>query len=177
MELFEDICKRYYDQDLGSFQPFLNPEILDRLNENDYLRIPIYQGECQVILMVWGIGAKTAIHDHGGSRGRVKVMKGCVTEKRYRFQNRKLEILSSEDHKPGEILDVAPDTIHAVSNKASEVSMTLHIYDIPSGSFEGTILYDKENQKIGILNNLATKASWKEKPEAFSRITDFADMK
>jgi hypothetical protein len=171
MEKFEDICRTYFDKDMSFFEPYLNTE--SRLLENQYFRIPVHKGDSVVILMLWGPGSKTAIHDHGSGRGRVKVLKGLVTEDHYSFDNPELKLVSSLPHGPGEILDVAADRIHSVSNAQGESSVTLHIYETPTESLEGTLLYDPENKRIGVLNKLATRASWSEKPVAFSSIRPF----
>ena len=50
-----------------------------------YLRLPVFNNEnCVAILMLWGVENKTAIHDHKNYDGRIKVLKGNLTEIYYK---------------------------------------------------------------------------------------------
>jgi quercetin dioxygenase-like cupin family protein len=173
MEHFEEICTKFHAGSWDDYRSFVPPGIADPLTQDEYYRIPVYKGECMVILMLWGPGATTALHDHGGSRGRVKVLKGSVTEERYTFDGSRLELISSNKGQPGDILNVSVNDIHSVRNHEDEMSVTLHVYETNSNSFEGTKIYDRENRRVGVLNGMATRATWREKPEAFSSITYF----
>ena len=173
MEQFEEICNKFHQGSWDDYRSFVPPGIPDPLTEDEYYRIPVYKGACMVILMLWGPGAATALHDHGGSIGRVKVLKGSVTEERYSFDGSKLELLASNIGHPGDILNVSVNDIHSVKNPGKEMSVSLHVYGTDSNTFEGTKIYDPENKRVGILNEMATRATWREKPEAFSSITYF----
>jgi predicted metal-dependent enzyme (double-stranded beta helix superfamily) len=175
MDHFEEICNKYYEGDWESYRSFVPPGIPNPMNVDEYYRIPVYKGECMVILMLWGPGALTAIHDHGGTRGRVKVLKGKIREERYHFGGNKLDLISINVAVPGELLGVEVNDIHAIINEEKEMSVSLHVYDTSSNSFEGTVIYDAENKRIGVLNKFASRASWREKPEAFSSIIHFSE--
>lgn len=173
MDHFETICKDYFEGGWEKYKSFLPPGIPSLLTTDEYYRIPVFKGECMVIMMLWGPGARTAIHDHGGSRGTVKVLKGRLTEKRFRFDGSKLEQYSTTTGIPGDILSVSSTDLHSIENGEDEMSVSLHIYDTASNSFEGTVIYDAVNKRFGVLNGFASRASWREKPEAFSSITYF----
>jgi len=173
MESFEEICEKYHAGTWDDYRSFIPPGIPDPLTEDEYFRIPVYKGSCMVVLMLWGPGATTALHDHGGSRGRVKVLKGSVIEERYTFDGLDLTHISSVHGHPGDILAVSPHDIHSVRNPENDMSVTLHVYETDANSFEGTKIYDVENKRVGILNSQATRATWREKPEAFRQIVYF----
>ena len=59
-----------------------------------YVRIPVYNDEFVAILMLWGIDNCTAIHDHSNYDGRIKVLKGSLTEVSYRENSNFIEYLS-----------------------------------------------------------------------------------
>jgi cysteine dioxygenase len=173
MEHYNEICKKYHDGTWEDYRSFVPPGIPDPLTEAEYYRIPVYKGECMVVLMLWGPGATTALHDHGGSRGKVKVLKGALVEERYRFTGSALDFLSRTEGVAGDILSVSESDIHSIKNPGKDLSVSLHVYETNSNSFQGTKIYDLENKRIGVLNNLATRATWREKPEAFSSIQSF----
>jgi predicted metal-dependent enzyme (double-stranded beta helix superfamily) len=172
-DTFEQVCGRYFSYDLSTFIPYFEKAILKE-EPGRYLRIPVHYGSPIVILMWWSPGSATAIHDHGGIRGQVKVLKGKVREERYIFQEGELITVSCQDLTPGEITGVGPDTIHCVSNPYDSPAITLNIYDTGSESLDGTRLFDPVAQRIGILNGAASRASWNESLESFSRIESFS---
>lgn len=170
MHTFQDIAAPFLSKEISHFQEIIDAQLIHGIREKDYLRIPIYKGEIMVLLMIWNTGSKTAIHDHGGASGKVKVLYGKVREEAYQLSNGQLKLTSDEVHVPGEILEVAVDAIHAVSNVFDEPSITLNIYDTTSETMEGVRVFDFENKRMGILSAFATKASWDESPEAFQSI-------
>jgi hypothetical protein len=176
MEDFETICGGYFQGGWETYRKFIPAGMNSSLTETEYFRIPVFKGGYMVVLMLWGPGAETAIHDHGGARGSVKVLKGKLVESRYRFRNPVLEKYSEITANPGEVLEVSATDIHAISNPQNEMSASLHIYSTDSASLEGTVIYDAVNKRIGILNQHATRASWREKPEAFMSIRGFDDQ-
>ncbi|MCX6243443.1 MAG: cysteine dioxygenase family protein [Bacteroidetes bacterium] len=173
MKTFETIYTHYFEQNWSFFQHFLpGPDTID-LPDNQYYRIPVYKGTSTVLLMLWNPGARTAIHDHQNGRGMVKVLKGKVREEYFQFHEGELKLLSDNVYVPGQILPVAADRIHSISNAQREFSVTLHVYETPSECLEGVSLYDPQLRRVGLLNNHAVRASWKEKPEAFSNVRSF----
>jgi cysteine dioxygenase len=173
MSQFEAIRKTYFEKDLSYFQQFITPDIAESHTKAEYFRVPVYEGECMVILMLWGPGSTTAIHDHAGSRGSVKVLHGTVKEERFLYKNGELKCISSVEGTPGAVLHVSSSDLHAVSNPTSERSISVHVYDTSSNSLAGTTIYDPEQKRIGVLNDKATRSSWAEKAEAFSKVIPF----
>jgi hypothetical protein len=123
--------------------------------------------------MVWGKTAGTAIHGHAGFEGTVKVIQGAIREEKYEFSDSKIRQISSGIFFPGEILPEDIDTIHSIINQNYAYSVTLHIYNTGRNTLAGTVLYDPDTKKIGILNDLAKTTSWNEDPTAFKCIIPF----
>ena len=173
MKLFEEICSIYFEEELLFFQSFLDTETRIKLDSSEYFRIPVYQGEAMVLLMAWGRGAGTAIHDHGGVKGKVKILHGSIEEVRYSFKTRELTETCRRLHGPGEIIDVSNADIHAITNKEQGYSLSLHVYDMTSESLSGVRIFDPRQRRVGVLNDKARRASWKENPSSFSSIVCF----
>jgi predicted metal-dependent enzyme (double-stranded beta helix superfamily) len=173
MENFEEVAKKFLAKEMEFFQNIVDAQVIHGIKEKDYLRIPVYKGEYMVILMIWNTGAQTAIHDHAGTNGIVKVLAGRIVEEIYEFNPPKLNLLSTIEHLPGDVLDIPADSIHSIRNTDNRPSVTLNIYNTSSESMEGTMLFDPETEKLGILSDKAQKASWHEGPEAFESIVPF----
>jgi hypothetical protein len=173
MSSFQEIRGIYLNKPLSFFDSFIENRVQPVIFHSGYSRVPLFQGNCIVLLMFWGKNALTAIHGHGGIEGTVKVIKGTIKEDKYRFTGTDIELISSKVHSPGEILSEDTGTIHAISNQNETWSVTLHIYDTNKNTLAGTVMYDPEGRRIGILNDLAKTTSWNEDPKAFRSIIPF----
>ena len=173
MQSYQEIKDFYLRKDSSFFDSMIAKETAAGVPRSEYLRIPLYAGTCVVLLMIWGTDGGTAIHGHGGVEGTVKVIKGTVREEKYKFTGMNIELISSGIHSPGEILSEDSGTIHAISNQNETWSVTLHIYNTDKNTLAGTVMYDPENRRIGILNDLAKSTTWKEDPMAFMCIFPF----
>jgi len=177
MKNYKEIQDFYLSKPLHSFDSFIEKEMIPGVPDSEYLRIPVHTENCLVLLMIWGKNAGTAIHGHAGFDGTVKVIKGTIKEENYEFNNTNIELTSSKLHSPGEVLCEDTGTIHAIINQAETLSVTLHIYNTKINTLAGTFLYDPENRRIGILNDLAKSSSWNEDPKAFQTIIPFDQFK
>jgi cysteine dioxygenase len=173
MKNFQEIRDFYLSKSLSFFDSFIEKEMIPGVPHSEYLRIPVYTGNCVAILMIWGINGGTAIHGHGGIEGTVIVLKGIVKEEKFRFSGTDVELVSSKIHVPGDVLEEDQETIHSLFNRDETWSVTLHIYNTNLNSLSGTIMYDAENKRVGILNDLAKTTSWKEDPKSFRAIIPF----
>ena len=92
-----------------------------------YGRLPLFRSdEGEVMLAGWHAGERCAPHDHGSARGLVVVVQGTFTETAYRFDGRFLLGGSPKPRIPGDVLEVAPGTIHDL--EATSDGITLHVY-------------------------------------------------
>jgi hypothetical protein len=173
MQSYQEIREFYLNQDHSFFNSVIEKETISGVPHSEYLRIPVHTGNCVAILMIWGIKGGTAIHGHGGIEGTVIVLKGIVREERFRYSGTDVELISSKIHVPGDVLEEDQETIHSIINEDETWSATLHIYNTNLNSLSGTIMYDTENKRVGILNDHAKTTSWKEDPESFRAIIPF----
>jgi len=173
MQNYKEIKEYFLQKDFSFFESIIAKALIAGVPNAGYLRIPVFTGNSMVLLMIWGNDGETAIHGHGGIEGTVKVIKGMVREEKYEFTGLDIELKSSRSHIPGDILEENTGTIHSIINQDETWSVTLHIYNTNINSLAGTIMYDPENKRIGILNELAKSTSWKEDPQAFQAIIPF----
>ena len=173
MQSCKEIKEFYLHKESSFFYSLIAKETVAGIPHSEYLRIPVYSGKCIVLLMIWGINAGTAIHGHGGVEGTVKVIKGIVREEKFEFTGTDIELISSKIHIPGDVLSEDTGTIHSIINQDETLSVTLHIYNTDKNTLAGTVMYDPENRRIGVLNDLAKSTSWKEDPMAFKCIIPF----
>jgi len=105
--------------------------------EANYWRHRICRSELvEMLVLCWGPGHKTPIHDHNGSHGAVKVFQGVLWETNFTYDvSRGLCYESGRELRTGEITAAAVPDIHQLGNP--EVSgqglITLHIYAPPLG--------------------------------------------
>ena len=105
--------------------------------EANYWRHRICRSDLvEMLVLCWGPGHKTPIHDHNGSHGAVKVFQGILWETNFTYDpNRGLCYESGHELRRGEITAAAVPDIHQLGNP--EVSgqglITLHIYAPPLG--------------------------------------------
>jgi predicted metal-dependent enzyme (double-stranded beta helix superfamily) len=80
-------------------------------------------------LIRWGIGSRTALHDHGGSAGALYVVDGELVEQRPnpagvgRALRRELHAL---DHRP-----MSATHVHEVANESTNLAASIHVYSPP----------------------------------------------
>jgi predicted metal-dependent enzyme (double-stranded beta helix superfamily) len=173
MQNCQEIIEFYLNKESSFFDSLIAKETVAGVPHSEYLRIPVYSGKCIVLLMIWGVDAGTAIHGHGGIEGTVKVIKGVVKEEKYEFTGTGVELISSRIHTPGDVLSEDTGTIHSIINRQETFSVTLHIYNTDKNTLAGTVMYEPETRRIGILNDQAKSTSWKEDPMAFKCIIPF----
>jgi hypothetical protein len=177
MKNYKEIRDFYLCKPLSFFDSFFEKEMIPGVPDPEYLRIPVHTGNCLVLLMIWGKNAGTAIHGHAGFDGTVKVIKGTIKEENYKFVSPNIELISSKLHSAGEVLCEEIGTIHAIINQDETWSVTLHIYNTKINTLAGTVLYDPEKKRIGVLNDLAKSSSWNEDPKAFGAVIPFDQFK
>lgn len=135
-----------------------------------YKRIPVLQSDgCVAVLMVWGSENHTAIHDHKNYDGRIKVLKGSLTEVKYRENSNFIEYDGVSTAHEG---DVFPEEsgIHSIINQADGVSVSLHVYRTSQLHLNGVRIFDTEKRKVALLNSKASHCSWKLPEEAYDEV-------
>ena len=136
-----------------------------------YLRLPVFNNEnCVAILMLWGVENKTAIHDHKNYDGRIKVLKGNLTEIYYKETADFIEYEGEGVATEGVVFAEDYGGIHSIVNNDTTFSVSLHIYHTSQLNLNGVRMFDIENKKWAILTEKAPSCSWNLPEEAFEKI-------
>lgn len=101
-----------------------------------FLGTPAVEG----MLATWSPGARCAPHDHGGSSGGVRVLRGVASHRVYRVSQGALVLLAEERVPAGEVLAFGAGLIHSMGDAGGEAPLvTLHLY---AGPIPHMIVYD-----------------------------------
>ncbi|MHC1707341.1 MAG: cysteine dioxygenase family protein [Bacteroidales bacterium] len=181
----DELLKRLQTLDKNN----INPETLKRIvssldlkniayksylhesNNRDYSRIQLMSTPFDVELMQWQPSRESAIHKHCGFWGHVIVLEGTGKETVYNWDGKTLSWLKELELTPLIHGPVTADSVHSVKNLSdTETFVTLHIYYPPQKGMQNTWIFDVHQKKIGILNEHAKSASWKEPASSFDNI-------
>ncbi|EMY69987.1 cysteine dioxygenase [Leptospira vanthielii] len=101
----------------------------------------------EILLMVWGNNSQTPIHDHNGSKGWIRIIKGNLVERCFDknpiYQIEKLLGLGTDSY-----IDDSIGT-HQIVNPFQSVAVSLHLY---SPSICNCNVYDENSKKWQIQN-------------------------
>ncbi len=117
-------------------------------SQRTYTRKLVHNGEWyNLLVLCWGNGQRSPIHDHQGSSCAVRVLRGTLTESLFEFSpNGYIKPVLSRDFEPGQVLASEDTDLHQVSNLQSGDAdlVTMHVYSPPlhvMGTY--TLLDDK----------------------------------
>ncbi len=182
IELIEALGLLTLDSDYSKVQDVLfnyNYEDYNKIFELDkvvvqpetYQRIPVYKGEKSVaILMVWGKDNVTAIHDHSNFDGRIKVLKGTLSEVNYRENFNFIEYNGVKTAFAGQVLPEEIGGIHSIINQSDDFSVSVHVYGTSQLNLDGVRIFDTKSRRVAWLNEYANSCSWQLPENAYSRI-------
>lgn len=143
-------------------------------NETDeYLRIPIYEGNFSVYVMKWPKNGKSTIHEHKNISGIIKILRGQIQESSFVFDEVEKKLILKEKiaYSEGKILLEDENAIHQVVNiSKNEEALTLHIYFPSVLNLDGSRLFNVKEKKIGVLNSSAISFNWSQPAYGFSEI-------
>ena len=122
--------------------------------------------------MLWGINNKTAVHDHKNYEGKIKVLKGELTEVYYKETKNFIEYEGAGVAMEGLVFEEEMGGIHSMVNNKSTLSVSLHIYKTSQINLSGVRIFDIENKKWAVLTDKATSCSWNLPEEAFEKIVN-----
>ena len=103
--------------------------------EGTYARHRVHLGEhAELLVLCWRPGQRTPIHDHAGSYGAVRVLRGVMWETLFEMEDAAgLRYKSAREWTPGHVTGADVPDIHQLGNP--EVSgqdlVTLHLYAPP----------------------------------------------
>ena len=157
------------------FQDYNEIFKINELNipEKTYRRLPVFNNEnCVAILMLWGINNKTAVHDHKNYEGKIKVLKGELTEVYYKETKDFIEFEGAGVAIEGLVFEEEKGGIHSIVNNKNALSVSLHIYKTSELNLDGVRIFDVENKKWAVLTDKAPSCSWNLPEEAFEKIVN-----
>ena len=143
-------------------------------DNSDYFRKPILQDLVNIYLMYWPAGIVSSIHQHSNFGSIIKVCKGKLYERSFKYLHEQLalEELAEQNYKEGDILIEEPNAIHEVSNPSQiEMAVSLHVYFPGVQNLSGSRLFDVKKNKIAILSDKASSFGWNQPEEAFSEVS------
>ena len=116
-----------YVKELGD----ITVDELVEYSDDGYTRKGLYVDEnIEVILIGWGIGQSSTIHDHPSNGCIYRILGGEVVEYRY---NSKLKVESTTKLKKGDIGNMMDNRYyHKMSNESDVRASSLHIYSPPN---------------------------------------------
>ena len=103
--------------------------------EGTYARHRVHLGEhAELLILCWRPGQRTPIHDHAGSYGAVKVLRGVMWETLFEMEGAGgLAYKSSLEWTPGHVTGADVPDIHQLGNPdvSGQDLVTLHLYAPP----------------------------------------------
>jgi cysteine dioxygenase len=105
----------------------------------------------EILILCWRSGQRSIIHDHGGSSGVVKVLRGVLTESLFvPALNGMIKPERSTDYRAGDVQLEEASTIHQVSNLQPEGcdAVSLHVYSPPLRAMNIYRLYDADTPSV-----------------------------
>lgn len=167
---FNTVVEELFSYNFDEYNQVFNIDSID-IPEKTYKRLPVFNNEnCVAILMLWGVGNKTAVHDHKNYNGMIKVLKGNLTEIYYNEKDDFIELGGEGVAPEGAIFEEEFGGIHSIVNNETTYSVSLHIYQTPQLNLNGVRIFDVENKKWAVLNEKAASCSWNLPEEAFENI-------
>ena len=103
--------------------------------ESTYARHRVHLGEhAELLVLCWRPGQRTPIHDHAGSYGAVRVLRGVMWETLFEMEEGEgLVYDSSREWTPGHVTGADVPDIHQLGNPdvSGQDLVTLHLYAPP----------------------------------------------
>lgn len=119
----------------------------------------------EMMIASWTRGRVCAPHDHGGSVGAVRILRGEAIHKVWRLVDGGMELALEERVGPGHILACGPDLVHSMGDAgAAEKLATLHLYRDP---IPFMVVYDQKRTRT--LQVAGTCGAWIPGPDQILR--------
>ncbi|HEX8634084.1 MAG TPA: cysteine dioxygenase family protein [Pyrinomonadaceae bacterium] len=124
-----DALLRRLELDPAELRPHLN------FKPHTYTRRRVFRSDlCEMLVLCWLPGHRTAIHDHNGSYGAILICEGAMTEEIFAL-NEAGEVVPAETHRraAGEVAGTDVPDIHRIGNAADDERrmITIHVYAPP----------------------------------------------
>ena len=167
---FDIVAENLFSYDYQDYNEIFKIDQIE-VPEKTYKRLPVFNNEnCVAILMLWGVNNKTAVHDHKNYEGKIKVLKGELTEVYYKETKDFIEFEGAGVAIEGLVFEEEKGGIHSIVNNKNALSVSLHIYKTNQLNLSGVRIFDLENKKWAVLNDKAPSCTWNLPEEAFEKI-------
>ena len=119
-----------------------------------YARNGVYRNDCfELVVMCWPANVRSAIHEHGGSRGFVRVERGSLLAENYTIVESdpqtgfaRLALDAKRTLTTGEVEIVVPgNDVHRVGAAGGKTAISLHLYARPLDTF---FVFDEQQHTI-----------------------------
>ena len=167
---FDIVAENLFSYDYQDYNEIFKIDQIE-VPEKTYRRLPVFNSEnCVAILMLWGVNNKTAVHDHKNYEGKIKVLKGELTEVYYKETKDFIEFEGAGVAIEGLVFEEEKGGIHSIVNNKNALSVSLHIYKTSELNLDGVRIFDVENKKWAVLTDKAPSCTWNLPEEAFEKI-------
>ena len=167
---FDIVAENLFSYDYQDYNEIFKIDQIE-VPEKTYKRLPVFNSEnCVAILMLWGVNNKTAVHDHKNYEGKIKVLKGELTEVYYKETKDFIEFEGAGVAIEGLVFEEEKGGIHSIVNNKNALSVSLHIYKTSELNLDGVRIFDVENKKWAVLTDKASSCTWNLPEEAFEKI-------
>ena len=167
---FDIVAENLFSYDYQDYNEIFKIDQIE-VPEKTYKRLPVFNNEnCVAILMLWGVNNKTAVHDHKNYEGKIKVLKGELTEVYYKETKDFIEFEGAGVAIEGLVFEEEKGGIHSIVNNKNALSVSLHIYKTSELNLDGIRIFDVENKKWAVLTDKAPSCTWNLPEEAFEKI-------
>jgi len=129
-------------------------------NVHAYGRHVLHDGQfMEMMIASWTRDVRCAPHDHGGSVGAVRVLRGEGLHRVWAVKDGALVLLLEEVIRPGDIVSCGPDMVHSLGdNGADDRLATLHLY---AGPIARQTVYDVTGNRTLLVGG----GAWIPEPE------------
>jgi cysteine dioxygenase len=101
-------------------------------DDNKYTRVVISKDEhLEVVVICFGPGQTSTVHDHQGSNCVIRVVDGKILETLFKENNDSLEKISSHYINKGEVSGLDGVAVHQISNISKKGTVLLNFYSPP----------------------------------------------
>lgn len=113
-------------------------------------RVLFANDRVEAMLATWTRGVPCVPHDHGGSLGAVRVLRGRARHRVWRVVDGRLELQLEHTAKPGDVLCCGPDMVHSMGDDgADEPLVTLHLY---SDAIDYMVVFDVDGDQTYVVD-------------------------
>jgi len=167
---FDDVTENLFSYSYEDYNEIFKIDQIE-VAEKTYKRLPVFNNDnCVAILMLWGNNNKTAVHDHKNYEGKIKVLKGELTEVYYKETEDFIEYEGAGVAIEGLVFEEELGGIHSIVNNKNVLSVSLHIYKTPELNLSGVRIFDTEKKRWAVLTDKAPSCSWNLPDEAFEKV-------